>query len=459
MSFLGAFLLTATVVVVVMRAIRLKAKQLGEPASHGWAEAASRVNLTVLKDDKLQTLVKRERVHVDVRRREQGGRQIFNTLVRVKAPPVAAALTIRGESRWTRVRKLVNGEDVLVHDEDFDRRVHVQGDVATVVSLLDESIRSALLLLVERDGGELEGGELRVELPGVVKDSRRLAAVVENLVALRKAMTVDARVIDDRLAQNATHERRAEVRLRNLELLVVRDGKGPLTRTTATKLLRDRDGRVRLAAARLLLDGDSFHALGELVQSHSHPALREEALALLLEYWSYGQCRPLIEVALRTGTPGLGVIALGAVVRARDASHLPLVARCAGRDDPKLTAGAAHALGELGDASHEQILLPLLARESDEVKLAAVRALGLIGTVASVEPLLPLTSGLRLPGAVKEAARDSIRRIQSRIGPVESGRLSLIGEHESSGGLSLSLEGGGLSLEAEAAKGRAKQRE
>lgn len=448
MAFVGAFFL------LLAFAVFYKTRRLGEPGTRGWAEAASRLNLTVSRDERLQALVKRERIQVDVRRREQGGREVFSTLVRVRAPPIAAALTIRGESRWTRVQKLVKGEDVLVQDEDFDRRVHVQGDVATVVSLLDESLRSPLLRFIECDGGELDGGELCAELPGVVRDARRLTAVVENLVALRKAMTVNPREIEERLAQNATHERRAEVRLRNLQLLVVRDGKGPLTRTTATKLLRDRDGRVRLAAARLLLDGDSFHVLGELVQSRSHPALREEALALLLEYWSYGQCRPLINVALSTGTPGLGVIALGAVVRARDASHLQLVARCAGRDDPKLAAGAAQALGELGDTSYEPVLLPLLARESDDVKLAAVRALGLIGTVASVEPLLPLTSGLRLPGAVKEAARDSIRRIQSRIGPVESGRLSLVGEHDASGGLSLSLESGGLSLEPEAVRGR-----
>jgi HEAT repeat protein len=87
--------------------------------------------------------------------------------------------------------------------------------------------------------------------------------------------------------------------------------------------------------------------------------------------------------------------------------------------------GFATALGELGDPAAEDDLLTLLARPSDVTQLAAATALGRLGTVRAVEPLLPLTEGLFRDGALRDAAREAVRRIQARLGAVEEGRVSL----------------------------------
>lgn len=452
--------ITGGFVLLVALAVVFKAKRLGEHGVGGWSEAASRVHLAVSNDDRLAQLVQRHRVLVDVRRREQGGRHLYDTVLRMNVPHVAASLTLRSETRWSRMQKLVRGEDVLLHDDDFDRRVHVQGEEAIAVGLLNDRLRAALLDFVERQGGQMDGGVLSIEMPGVVTDARRLLAVVESLIELSEAMDVDRQEIDGRLAHNAAHERQTPVRLRNLNLLVARDPNGSLARQTASRLLSDEEARVRLAAARVLLDEPSFQVLGALVSSRRDDALGQQALSLLLEHWSYEQCLPWVDVALGSDSARVGVIAVDAVVKAGDRARLPLLVRCAGSHDSSLAAAAARAFGELGDGSDERVLLPLLTRDDDHVQLAAVGALGRIGTVACVGPLLSLTSGLRLPGAVKEAAREAIRRIQARVGPVDGGRLSLVDEHAASGGLSLSVEGGELSLEQETQPAnRARQRE
>ena len=97
----------------------------------------------------------------------------------------------------------------------------------------------------------------------------------------------------------------------------------------------------------------------------------------------------------------------------------------------------------------EQTLLRLLAREAAEVRAAAARALGQVGTVRAVEPLLALTEGLLASPSVKQAAREAVASIQSRLGDAEAGRLSLAAPAEREGALSLSGDeppGGELSL-------------
>jgi hypothetical protein len=93
----------------------------------------------------------------------------------------------------------------------------------------------------------------------------------------------------------------------------------------------------------------------------------------------------------------------------------------------------------------ESPLISLLGHESTEVRTAAVKALGVVGTVRAVEPLLPLTKALLVPD-LRAAALDSIRRIQGRLGDVDGGRVSVAKVEEVAGAVSISTEGGELSL-------------
>jgi HEAT repeat protein len=102
------------------------------------------------------------------------------------------------------------------------------------------------------------------------------------------------------------------------------------------------------------------------------------------------------------------------------------------------------ALGVLGDARAEPHLIELLRHADEKVRMAAAAALGIVGGIQAVEPLLPLTKGL-FNGDLHAAARDAVRRIQSRLGDVEAGRLSVAAAGPE-GALSVSGEGGELSV-------------
>jgi hypothetical protein len=62
-----------------------------------------------------------------------------------------------------------------------------------------------------------------------------------------------------------------------------------------------------------------------------------------------------------------------------------------------------------------------------------VTSLGQAGSVRAVEPLTALAAG----GALQRQARDAIRRIQSRLGDVGAGRLSVAADPAPGGAVSL----------------------
>ena len=77
---------------------------------------------------------------------------------------------------------------------------------------------------------------------------------------------------------------------------------------------------------------------------------------------------------------------------------------------------------------------------------AAVEALAKLGTVRAVEPLFELAKKMRFG----PSARTAIDSIQSRLGDVEAGRLSLAPTIDPDGALSLAGDpekAGGLSLD------------
>ena len=83
----------------------------------------------------------------------------------------------------------------------------------------------------------------------------------------------------------------------------------------------------------------------------------------------------------------------------------------------------------------------LKTRPPPEVAFAAVRALAERGTVRAVAPLLAYADEPGVVGQRDTDARDAVSRIQSRLGPVEAGRVSVAagGEVSIAGGVEVSL--------------------
>jgi HEAT repeat protein len=81
----------------------------------------------------------------------------------------------------------------------------------------------------------------------------------------------------------------------------------------------------------------------------------------------------------------------------------------------------------------------MLEQADKRVRMAAAEALGQVGTTAAVEPLLALTGGI-VPGPLKRAAREAVRRIQARVVGAEHGQLSVVAPPEPEGAVSLAEE-------------------
>ncbi len=83
--------------------------------------------------------------------------------------------------------------------------------------------------------------------------------------------------------------------------------------------------------------------------------------------------------------------------------------------------------------------------EENQVKLAAIHALGTCGTIDEIEYLLSINHIL-----LKKAAKESVLKIQSGLGPAERGSLSISKENSQEGALSINNdETGGLSINNE----------
>jgi hypothetical protein len=81
--------------------------------------------------------------------------------------------------------------------------------------------------------------------------------------------------------------------------------------------------------------------------------------------------------------------------------------------------------------------------EARELRLAAAQALAKVGSVGAVEPLSALLEGGGLDAASRQAIRDAISAIQSRLAGAEAAQLSLVTSMREGGRLTLAAPGPG----------------
>lgn len=420
-----------------------------ERIQQAWSTLAREAGLQFLAERRLVSGPMQPRVLVETRKKRVGQTNATFTVIEVSAPLAAENLMLSRENPLSRLGKLVGVDDVRTGDEVFDATVHVRGGVAIARAVLSAEVRGPLEALVREYALVLREGKLSVWLPGTCSSAPVMLHLVEAMRGVALGMAVDPAALDLELARRIETEINPSVRLALFEGAQGRSFDSPTTRGAAETLLLAQEPALRLAGAVHLKDAAAREVLRALVLGKDALEHRVAALhALIDDPHPYEEVQATLDDVLRRGRPELRVIALQGLVRAADATRIDAVRRCLARGDEALTVAALEAIRELGDASDTDALVALLSEESTQVQLAAVRALAEVGTVAAVEALLPHASSVLPFGALKTAALDAIRSIQSRAGPVEGGRLSLVGE-ESGGELSLAVEGGGLAIAEE----------
>lgn len=346
-------------------------------------------------------------------------------------------LELKAESTWEGLKKVFAGEDVHLDDATFDAAVNVQGPEDELLAALDERARMAVLKLVSRRC-QVKDGKILFETAGVLRDPARMVALAQTLVAAADALRVPSVV--HALQRNAKEDSNPGVRRRNLAALAMKYLDRQEARQALEDALSDPSAELRLYAASVLRTGPRVREVLDKLFDEARTltdAQRGQVLQLLVECFPYETVAGRVAKALDLPSTAMRVAAVTAVGKARDSA--PLLARpeLAITTEAELGIALADALGRCAGAEGEKMLLDLLQSDAVAVKAAAAKALGLVGTVRSVEPLLPFTQGLFADGALKDAAREAIRGIQSRLGEAQAGGLSVVDGRAGEGGLSV----------------------
>ena len=201
----------------------------------------------------------------------KGGTQV---VVVIPGPPGFSEVSIRREYQapW-------KTHEIEVGSEVFDQTFYVQGSAQLVLALLDAETRDLLIrtndvLTTVGSRLEISGSELLAETV-----DRELASILPLLLRAGEwlAKPVD---VKERLAQNATRDPEAGVRLNNL-LLLAREFPGDeKTLHVLRAACSDRSPRVQLRAARAL-GAEGRGVLLKLAESLEDDHVSAEAVSIL----------------------------------------------------------------------------------------------------------------------------------------------------------------------------------
>jgi HEAT repeat protein len=364
-------------------------------------------------------------------------RQHRPDLVTVLFPesPMLAGVTIQGAPEslpW--VRPPEGG------DSKFESTFRVAGPELVVSALLDAETRRLILSLSSQDVA-ISDGQVRAEM-----SAEQAPRLLPRLLDTAKRLSQPFDVME-RLAENALKDPIAEVRLRNLVLLL-RESAENDSKTVATlrAACADRNAKVRLRAAKEM-GAEGYAVIAELTGS-VQDEVSEEAVRLLGPNLPLPRLREILAQAVhhrhvRTARACLETLGLSG-----DAADVEALAKVMAVHEGELATAAARALGTIGSPAAEPSLILALQRQQEDLQVAAAEALGRLGSAAAVLPLQEAAGSTRR-SALRKATREAVAAIQSRLLGATPGQLSLSGA--GSGNLSLAqAEGGELSTAADA---------
>ena len=277
--------------------------------------------------------------------------------------------------------KLARSLAVRSGDPSLDADVVIIGEPAEVLALLVADVRTGLANEVPLWKIHVVDGHLRMTADALLTEPMMMELLLASMKLLARLLTTGEGTTPQRLAKNATEDPLPLVRFLNLEALLEHAPEAPDIPRTVWAAMEDGHPLPRLAAAvHQLRPGD-------------------------------GGTR----IPFPPGVAGYRTSPALAVQEVADRATAELLAAL-----DETTAGEAEAaamvLGAHGDACAEGALLELLAHhEGPGVRLAAADALGNLGTEQSIQTLKETADPLRSGHVLKEACKDALRRVRSRL--------------------------------------------
>ncbi|MCB9549709.1 MAG: HEAT repeat domain-containing protein [Myxococcales bacterium] len=367
-------------------------------------------------------------------RLQRNGR--YTRITVVGSGRISTGISLKSESILTAARKVIEGEDVLVGDAEFDARVHMKGRDEVLLAVLDARTRGTVRRFFTTWRGEVTGGEVLRDARTVIRRASTLERLILDAVRLAESVQAPEGGYWAALLANLERDPEVGVRRRCLGLLLGRDGP---TRERAIQIaLGDADAGIRFQAAAEA--GPPGYPVLEALLDEPTGAVGVQALERLVAVEpAVGLSRVM---GIINGAPArLTAVALRIAGEARLRQLLARIQHLAGHPDAAIAAAAADALGGLGDPASEGVLVRQLEHLAPAVREHAATALGEVGTLAAVQPLLAAAA----QGGLKAPARAAIQRIQGRHARAGAGALAVVREAQA-GQLALGPEAGQVGL-------------
>ena len=357
------------------------------------------------------------------------GGQAVRIAAEVPGPPDLQEVTIRPQAEVREWR------EIHIGDQAFDSDFFIRGPVPLVFALLDEGTRRLLSLLYAEGRIELSSAELLAN----VQDAR-VPRVLLMLLDLRKRLAAPLD-IPRRLAENAGQDSEPQVRLENLRLLIYEHADEPGTAAALRKALSDPSPVIRLRAATAVGPVESRDVLLKIAESLDRDAQSAEAVEKLHSELPFERAKALLDRAWPAGYFDTALACVSRIGYSGAPGSVDALAEVLALENVELATAAAKALGSTGIPAAEAPLLQALEREPSDIRVAAAKALGRVGSTAAVLPLKEAAESSLLDPDLRQAARQAIAEIQSRVQGAAPGQLSLAGAE--AGRLSLAVDRAG----------------
>ena len=362
----------------------------------------------------------------------------FRIEANVSGPPDLQQVKIRPQAGS-------DAREIAIGDVAFDTEFFIQGPVLLVYALLEEENRRLLSLLNTLGRTELSAGELRTQ---VIAASVPSALSTLLHLRIRLAEPLD---IPRRLAENAGKDPVPRVRLHNLLLLLRELPGNPVTAEALRAAVSDPSPEVRLRVAEEL-GPEGRGILLQLAEEPEDDAVSAEALSALARELPLERKQAILQRALARRRLRTVRACLRAIGHSQDPAAPGVLAKVMEEEYGELAPAAAEALELTGSPAAEAPLLQALQRDQADLRVAAAKALGRVGSAAAVLPLKEAAERSRLDLELRQATRQAIAEIQSRVQGASPGQLSLAGME--TGQLSLADDPAGrLSLGGEEDEG------